>query len=693
MMIDHPYRLRSIRVSDFKSIQHADVELCPLTVVVGANSSGKSSLLQMILAVAQVVRLNNPGTTFPLNGDYVKFGTFNETVNFASARDKRQKNENPRIEFSFTVTVSGDDMNAYYFPDEYYDPEYEPSSTYKPDESREQQYMLDWSVQLISNTTTGGSIAKLDSIRLYDYIDEICYVDNTRKKIPNCEYKLDACTDIDRHDEKLGYYIVMNDMINSELLFEDKYPFPANITSIDGQYYNWDTEKPFTFAACHATKLKGAIPRTIYTLSSVSDFVGTKWWNIAQLILTHNSDKDTNISGYDGISILQSDDASQQDDTIEDNSKTLETMVLLAAQVVKDFQPTWKQKMISIQRGIRQENVSPLDSWFPRRHSKIIHEQIKDLIDPKTKSAIAKVFETETIEKFLTALTEYLAVEGWGKEQIWKETEEDFTPLPALNLSGRVLHHLFAYQVRYLGPLRKSPQVHYDHQARELDIGTRGEYTAAVLHANSKRPVVPISDSKSNRPDSQTERVTLESEVNHWLEELGLASRALSDDQGRLGIGLQITPTDINESVPLTSVGVGISQLLPVIVVCLLAEPGDLVILEQPELHLHPALQQQLGDFLLDCVKSGRQVIVETHSDHLVNRLRRRTADPSGADEDMVGLLYAEKHDGVTSFRQSAVDPYGGTDDDWPEGFFDVSAREAQALVYASLTKRYRNAD
>ena len=65
-------------------------------------------------------------------------------------------------------------------------------------------------------------------------------------------------------------------------------------------------------------------------------------------------------------------------------------------------------------------------------------------------------------------------------------------------------------------------------------------------------------------------------------------------------------------------------------------------------------------------------------------------ADPSGADEDMVGLIFAEQSDGVTSFRQSVINAYGGTEPDWPEGFFDVSAREAQALVSTSLTKRYR---
>ena len=85
-MSEHPYRLRRIELRDFKSVASADVRLGPLTVVVGANSSGKSTLLQSILALSQAVRSEISTAEFPLNGEFIRLGTFDETRNFLSDR-------------------------------------------------------------------------------------------------------------------------------------------------------------------------------------------------------------------------------------------------------------------------------------------------------------------------------------------------------------------------------------------------------------------------------------------------------------------------------------------------------------------------------------------------------------------------------------------------------------------------------
>ncbi|WP_162528596.1 AAA family ATPase [Mycolicibacterium sp. CBMA 361] len=96
---------------------------------------------------------------------------------------------------------------------------------------------------------------------------------------------------------------------------------------------------------------------------------------------------------------------------------------------------------------------------------------------------------------------------------------------------------------------------------------------------------------------------------------------------------------DANLDLDLTSVGTGVSQVLPVLVMCLQAPPGSLLLIEQPELHLNPAVQQKLADFLLAIAASGRQLLVETHSDYLITRLRLRTAkDPTEDTRNRIAI-------------------------------------------------------
>jgi hypothetical protein len=182
--------------------------------------------------------------------------------------------------------------------------------------------------------------------------------------------------------------------------------------------------------------------------------------------------------------------------------------------------------------------------------------------------------------------------------------------------------------------------------------------------------------------------ITLKEAVNRWAGALGLAREISTFDKGRVGLELELLDFQTGESRDLTNVGVGVSQALPVIVMCLLAQPGELVLLEQPELHLHPAPQQVLGDFLLGLVDTGRQVIVETHSEYLINRLRLRMAeDEYGTVTEAVQLLYARRTNGETRFEAMRANRFG-TFEDWPEGFFDQAPRESEAILRAAAQKR-----
>jgi predicted ATPase len=214
-------------------------------------------------------------------------------------------------------------------------------------------------------------------------------------------------------------------------------------------------------------------------------------------------------------------------------------------------------------------------------------------------------------------------------------------------------------------------------------IGTKGEYLATVLHASRAREVFNPTE------DGSVRTMLLSDAVDDWARRLGIADAIQTQDLGRLGIQVSVQRGGI-PPVDLTGVGVGVSQLLPVIVMCLLAGPGSLILVEQPELHLHPALQQRLGDFLLACALSGRQLIVETHSEYVVSRLRRRIAeDESGELLSALAMYFVEQRDDASEFRHVPVNEFGGIEE-WPAGFFDQAGGESRKILEAALEKRDR---
>jgi predicted ATPase len=120
----------------------------------------------------------------------------------------------------------------------------------------------------------------------------------------------------------------------------------------------------------------------------------------------------------------------------------------------------------------------------------------------------------------------------------------------------------------------------------------------------------------------------------------------------------------------------------------LLAPVDSVLIFEQPELHLHPKVQSVLGDFFLAMALMGKQCVVETHSEYLINRVRVRIVQ-SHADTVLsnVRIYFAAKEGAVTRFRPVKPNEYGAILD-WPEGFFDQSELEAALLLKEQLKKR-----
>lgn len=623
----HPYRLRSIELHNFKSVARSALDLRPLSVVVGANSSGKSTLLQAILAVAQAVRAETGAAEFPLNGEFVRLGTLDETRNFLA-----EDQDSPML-----IKVGLADRLRR-----------QPRRLTQIGRVADEGWMgVDWALYLSSDVSPESGFARVGSLEL-----EVSKLDlsaaGERERLLTLDLTdiawSNAGVDLQRASRRAGHLGVRP--IGAELA-----PVSAS-----GRLMDWQTGSP---ARVDAVSLVGGIPVDVMSQSEWLEALSRFWWDAASELLEEM------------LAEAKLDYAEQQQTDGAKVRKGSRSAINQAYSDILQMQPEalgTEEDVLGVRRG------------YPRDPQFFFYQQLAQLPDAKKRS-IARCMVQIGEANFRDRLRRKLKGNDWLDEQVLVDPSRSSSDL--LYQAGLIARRFFGSAIYYLGPLREAPHVLYDPGPTRIDLGVNGEYSAAILHAQA--------GSRVRMPTLQGdgEWSELSRALDFWLEQFGMARSAQAEDRGRIGIGLRVRPLHADRSVDLTSVGVGVSQLLPVILLCLLAPPGTLVILEQPELHLHPALQQKLADFLLACVRSGRQLLVETHSEHLVNRLRRRVVeDETDETQQLVGLLFAEQQKGLTQYRPSEVNVLGGLDQDWPDGFLDLGANEAQSLLQSSLQKR-----
>lgn len=242
--------------------------------------------------------------------------------------------------------------------------------------------------------------------------------------------------------------------------------------------------------------------------------------------------------------------------------------------------------------------------------------------------------------------------------------------------------------LNYIGPSREEPKEEYRRVGRHTTVGTRGEYTAEVLEtlANQKITYWVVEDSTESVQFVKQEGVFMEA-VKYWVCEkfklcADIYSKKISDSYIILVKNLMGVESSIRH------VGFGISQILPIIIEGLRLSTGETLIVEQPEVHLHPKLQSHLQDFMLCMVQQGKKVIVETHSDHFITRLRRRIAEDSNNFlKDKVALTFIEASSSDLIFRNISIDDMGILDY-FPEDFIEKPDVEIRAILKAQMHKR-----
>jgi hypothetical protein len=235
----------------------------------------------------------------------------------------------------------------------------------------------------------------------------------------------------------------------------------------------------------------------------------------------------------------------------------------------------------------------------------------------------------------------------------------------------------------YLGPLREYPKREYAWGGSQpTDVGRRGERVVEALLASRDQGVL-YSFGKGKK------RKALDEVVAMWLKDLGLIDsfevRPIVPGGKLFQVWVRRQPGA--QEVLLTDVGFGVSQILPVIALCYYAPEGSTLLLEQPEIHLHPGVQAGLADVLIEAVKARNvQIIVESHSEHLLRRLQRRIAEEKLAPAD-TALYFCAIDAGVSHLTELKVDLYGNIEN-WPEGFFGDDFGEIAETQKAILRRR-----
>ena len=209
-------------------------------------------------------------------------------------------------------------------------------------------------------------------------------------------------------------------------------------------------------------------------------------------------------------------------------------------------------------------------------------------------------------------------------------------------------------RILYLGPLREHPRHRYNWEGdHPKDIGQEGEKAIPALLSGRIR------------------RLPIDEQILSWLQRLELIHsydlHPVSDTSR--DYEFLVKQYEGGPDVRLTDVGFGVSQVLPVLILCYYASEGSILILEQPEAHLHPKVQTELADVLIDVVKNRNiQIILESHSEYLLSRLQRRIAEKKIAAAD-TALYFCEIKDGTSEIEQLNVDEYGNIRN-WPQDFF-----------------------
>lgn len=584
-------QLGSILVDNFKSYENMTyIPVSDLSILLGANSSGKSTALQTLLVLKQTVECNSPDIDLLLSGKYVTLGDFEDVVN-----DLKKKY------FSVGVSITGDKFT------EDYDNNNATEIIWKFNESEEKDAILEEINFKIANDNM--TLTKSDNYRYNIIING----KNTSLSV-GINNLLCKRLYVNYHREfnKL-FYNFLSDILKS--LFADK-------------------------------KQSRLERREFVSIKTVEKF----YLELARRIQFKNTE--------------------QNDDEYINKVYELANRVIddIEKYCVRQFEyylnfesmnKILKQNLL-FQCLYENENIGQLEEILIKYEKLLEKESTKKTVggaDSLDELDIARIYNL-------------------GSEEKGKNSECDIIS-DAFRIYRRFITEILN-KIFYLGPIREKPQGLYNVGFETIPkyVGISGAYFASVLLRENKYREYIL-------PNGEFQEMSLLEALDEWAAHLNVASQIQVEKKNSFGFSVSISNTQRQKS-DIMNVGIGTSQVLPVLITGLLSEKGEYLLFEQPELHLHPYSQSRLADFFVELIKRGRKIIVETHSEYFVLRMRYQILKNS-IDEDNVVINFFQNKGG-TKISQGKLSGYGNLQ--YPKDFRDETQRLLDDLMNAALEKR-----
>jgi len=636
-------------VEHFKSVnEKTELEFAPLTIFAGANSSGKSTIIQSILLTTQTIQSQIHSRPIILNGHILRLGTFNDILsNLSNATN---------ISIGFELVPIMPDTPLYSFQRKFY-PKY---------------YHNEIDTLKSINCAFSFSAASKDNEK--------------EKEILQLQPKLESCVlgvETISEDKDASDFIEIRRTTKSitdrlkDFKISSDIKAKINIAGFDYEV----TSKP----------MAGKYYRHYLRRPKSGDVVGSTLQHFlpSQLVLVYDIIEEQSRRFFDAL--LNPDSISFYERTKDDKTTLSSDFTMSIINILEDF----LKDVYAIDNS--EMELPNLGSIAFNKQKEKSYKNIERLKEEFTLDNIRSFYRALSIQNRRDFLSK---IDNKSSElrkllKAGKQPEYDLAYVPLsqlLETSADFIQSFFVNQVKYIGPLRDEPKPVYPlaGSVDPRDIGFKGENTAAVLdmHRNSIIDYIPCSAFETSDSSLQKQQSTLINAVLDWMKYMGVAHNLYTIDKGKLGHELQVATIGTTDLHDLTHVGVGVSQVLPILVQSLLSEQGATLVFEQPELHLHPRVQTRLADFFVSMTMLGKQCIVETHSEYLINRLRYRSAvSKNDSISNNTILYFVENDSGHSNYRPIRINKYGVIEN-WPLGFFDENEETAAETLKAGMLKR-----